>query len=118
LEQGKFQGLIESLTQFFSVNIRFKIYSTRVGFHIPPKDIKLDIDHYGVNYAKNRYYDRIDDLNNNADLKQTSYFLIIDGPSIEKNMQTFDIIASPLGGAHLIIEPASKELLSQVLNDI
>jgi hypothetical protein len=118
LEEAKFQSLIESLTQFFSVNIRFKLYSTRVAFHIPPKDIKLDIDHYGVNYAKNRYYDRIEDLNNNVDMKQTSYFLIIDGPSIEKNTQTIDIIASPMGGAHLVIEPISKELLQQVLNNI
>lgn len=118
LEAGKFQALIDSLTEFFSVNIRFKIYCTRVGFHIPSKDFALELDHYGINYAKNRYIDRLQELSHGEDMKQTAYFLVIDGPSINKNIQSFGIISSPISGAHLSFTPATNEEISQVLNDI
>jgi hypothetical protein len=118
LEPGQVANLIDSLGTFFSVNIRFKILSMRVTYKVPPKKMALELDHYGVNFAKNRYAERVEDINTNVNLKQQAYFLIVDGPSIDKNEEAFGIISSPLNDAHLIVHECIPEEVEQILNEI
>jgi hypothetical protein len=110
--------LIESLTNFFSVNIRIKIYSTKIAYTIPPKTIKLQEDFYGINYAKNRYIQHIKDINDNENFKLQAYFLVIDGPSIEKNTESYLNINNVLDGVHIGAVPASSAEISQILSEL
>jgi hypothetical protein len=118
LTPAQISNIVGDLTQFFSVNLRFKIVSTRINYVIPAKDIPLKKDHYGINFARNRYFDRIDQLNKNVSLKQQAYFLVIEGPSISKNEDNANLITSPLSDAHLSVRPAIAEEVAQIFNEI
>jgi hypothetical protein len=118
LEKAQIQGLVEDFTSFFGINSRFKLVSMRIAYTIPPKNIALNIDHFGVNFAKNRYLDRIDEINANEDLRQQAYFLVIDGPSIDKNIETFNTATSPLSDAHIVVHPAIPEEVSQIFQEL
>jgi len=118
LSDTQLQSLCIDLQKFFSANIRIKIYSSRISYTIPPKDFKLTIDHYGVNLARNRYLERINDINKNENLKQQAYFLVIDGPSINKNVETYQLLSSSLTDAHLQLRPANLQEMQQVLSTI
>jgi hypothetical protein len=118
LERSSFAGITENLANFFGINIRFKLVSLRVSFAIPEKEIKNQLDHYGINFAVNRYHMRIQELNNTEDLKEPAYFLIVDGVSIEKNMQAASLIAEAISGAHMGFQPATEVELTQVLSEI
>jgi hypothetical protein len=118
LSGAQVENIVNNLTNFFGVNIRFKLISTRVNYTIPAKKIANQEDFYGLNFARNRYEDRIADLNKSADLKQQAYFIIIDGISIAKNDENMNLITAPLSDAHLNIRSAIPEEISQVFNEI
>jgi hypothetical protein len=118
LSPTQVQEIVQNLTNFFSGNIRFKIIAARISYTIPPKKIAIKSNHYGVNFAINRYFDRIDDLNENADLRQQAYFICFDGQSIDKNVENAELITEPLSSAHLTVRPAIPEEVSQILNEM
>jgi hypothetical protein len=118
LEQSRFADITENLANFFGINIRFKLLSLRVSFAIPEKTIKNQKDHYGINFAINRYQLRIQDLNNSEEMKESAYFLIIDGVSIEKNIQAAGLIHEAISAAHMGFQAATPIELSQVLAEI
>jgi hypothetical protein len=118
LSGPQIENIVNNLTNFFGVNIRFKLFSTRVNYHIPAKKIANQQDFYGLNFARNRYEDRISDLNKSADLKQQAYFIIIEGFSIAKNDENMNLITAPLSDAHLNVRPAIVEEVSQIFNEI
>jgi hypothetical protein len=118
LSGQQIEGIVSNLTNFFGVNIRFKLISTRVNYTIPAKKIANQEDFYGLNFARNRYEDRIADLNKSADLRQQAYFIVIEGISISKNDENINLITAPLSDAHLNVRPAISEEISQVFNEI
>jgi hypothetical protein len=118
LSNAQIQGIIENLTSFFSANLRFKIVSSRIAYTIPAKKMALEDDHYGLNFARNRYVQRIKELNESEDLRQQAYFIVVDGQSIDKNTETISVLSSPLTDAHLKLRSATEQEISQVFNEL
>jgi hypothetical protein len=121
LSESQIQNIVDNLTNFFSANIRFKLVSARITYTIPAKKFPIDeekIDHYGLNFAKNRYLSRVDQINSDENLKQQAYFLVIDGKSIIKNEEAYRLLNSPISDAHLIIRPAIQIEINEVMKDI
>jgi hypothetical protein len=118
LEDAQMSSLLDNFTQLFSVNLRFKIFSTKITYTIPMKKINNTVDYFGINFATNRYIERITEINNNENLKQQAYFIILDSVSIAKNEENANVIRSSLDNPHIGIVEANHEEISQIINSL
>jgi hypothetical protein len=117
LSQAARENCIEAMIDTFAVKMRFKIVSCSIAYQIPNKDFANKSTHPGINYAKNKYIERLDNLNDETRNEEKAYFLILEGPKEEIIDANYQILKGKFSQAMMSIYRASTNEMQQVLNE-
>jgi hypothetical protein len=109
-------GILQTMMSVFEAKFRYKIIACQIKYNVPLKEMALDIDAPGINFAKNMYTEVVNDLNSNTTSYEQAYFLVLESSTAAINDRNWNLMAGQASGCHITIRPANDFEISQVMN--
>ncbi|GHU52156.1 hypothetical protein FACS189496_1810 [Bacilli bacterium] len=100
----------------FSLKMRYKIISCDIAYKLPLKNFANLKNHPGINYAKNKYIERINSINESTTDLERAYFIVLESPKKEVIFDNYRQIEMAFASAKLFTRKANENEMSNVIN--